>query len=450
LSRRARFLLAIAAVTVPLHFFRLSEPRSVVFDESWFGEFVNAYVGSGAYFFDIHPPHAKLLVAGAAALGGYRGDQEFGAIHRPIRQVSPALLRVVPALVGSLIPLLVFALMIQLQASEWAAFVGALAIALDNALLIQTRILVLDGVLVAATLGALCCYLAALGARGARRIGWALASGLCVGLAVGTKLTGLAALAIVGLCGIVAGWRDRRVATPGVLAGDGLAVTAAALAVYATGWWLHFALLTEPGPGDRWGAPSGDWLADTLAVQVQMWSANTGLGATHGYASPWWSWPLMLRAVSYWSGGGGHLFFLGNPVVWWGAAVGLVVVWAALPLRAFTERAPGEPDRAWPAQLWIPVCGWAIAYAPLAGVSRVLFLYHYLTPLVFSVCAVVLWLDHSGWWSRPGSGREPRATVWLTIAALVCGFALISPFTLSYVKAPDYQRAIYTAIPGWR
>ena len=450
MTRRARYLLALAAVTVPLHFFRLSEPRSVVFDESWFGEFVNAYVGSGAYFFDIHPPHAKLLVAGVSWLGGYRGDQEFGAIHRPITKVSPALLRLVPALEGTLIPLLVFGLLIQLQASDWGALLGALAIALDNALLIQTRILVLDGVLVASTLGALSCYLAARNARGTARLVWAIASGMCVGLAVGTKLTGLSALAMVGLCGIAAWLRDRRFAVLRTLAGDALAVTAAAVAVYAAGWWLHFALLTEPGPGDRWGAPTGHWLADTFAVQAQMWNANTGLSATHGYASAWWSWPLMLRAVSYWSEDGSHLFFLGNPVVWWGSAVGLVLVLAAPPLRALTEPSPGDPERAWPALLWIPVCGWAVSYAPLAGVSRVLFLYHYLTPLVFGVIAVALWLDHSGWWTRPGGWREQRRSVWLTIAALGLGFALISPFTLSYVKAPDYQRAIYSAMPGWR
>jgi len=35
---RARYLVAIAAGTVPLYFFRFSEPRSVVFDEVWFGD----------------------------------------------------------------------------------------------------------------------------------------------------------------------------------------------------------------------------------------------------------------------------------------------------------------------------------------------------------------------------------------------------------------------------
>jgi dolichyl-phosphate-mannose-protein mannosyltransferase len=422
-----------------------------VFDEVWFGDFVNAYTGSGAYFLDIHPPHAKLLIAAVAALGGYRGEQEFPAIHHAITAVSPALLRFVPALAGALIPLLVFGLLIQLQASDWGALVGALAIALDNALLIQTRIIALDGVMLASTLGALSCYLAALGARQpAARLAWALAAGALVGLAVGTKFTGLAALALVGACGIAAWLRDFRAATLRVLVGDAVVVTVAALVVYAAGWWLHFALLTAPGPGDRWGAPTGDWIADTLAVHAQMWGANVGLSASHTYASPWWSWPLMLRAVSYWSENGRNLFFLGNPVVWWGTAVGLVVVLASPALRAIARLESGDPDRAWPARLWIPMLGWAIAYAPLVGVSRVLFLYHYMTPLVFSVCAVALWLDHSGWWTRPGGWREQPSRVFAGVAMLVLGFALISPFTFSFVNAPDYQRAVYTAIPGWR
>ena len=450
LGRRTRLLLLIAAITVPLHFFRLSEPRSVVFDEVHFGQFLNAYTGSGAYFFDIHPPHAKLVAAGVAALGGYRGDQDFDAIHRRITKVSPALLRFVPALAGALIPLLVFVLLVQLGASEWGALVGGLALALDNALLIQTRILALDGVLLASTLGALCCYLAALSAAGrGRRLAWTLACGALAGLAAGTKFTGLTALAIVGLCGIGAWLRDRRFAVLRTLGGDAAGVVAAALAVYALGWWLHFALLPEAGPGDKWGPRSGDWLADTLAVHGRMLSANVGLSAGHPYASVWWSWPLMLRAVSYWSEAGRHLFFLGNPVVWWGSALGLVLVLASPPLRAVTRIAAGDPTRAWPPQLWIPLCGWALSYAPLVGVPRILFLYHYLTPLVFSVCAVALWLDHSGW-TRPGGWREQPRSVWLAFAALALGFALISPFTLCYVEAPAYQRAVYTALPGWR
>ena len=37
-SQRRRLLLLLAVVSAGLHFYRLSEPRSVVFDEVWFGD----------------------------------------------------------------------------------------------------------------------------------------------------------------------------------------------------------------------------------------------------------------------------------------------------------------------------------------------------------------------------------------------------------------------------
>lgn len=450
---RTRLLLLLAAVTAWLHFFRLSEPPSVVFDEVHFGRFVSAY-SSGEYFFDIHPPHAKLLVAGAAALGGYRGTQDFAVIHRRITEVSPAMLRCVPALAGSLVPLLAFALLSQLGARPFAAFLGGLALALDNGLLIQTRILALDGVLLAATLGALCCYLAALTSpRAGRRALLALSSGALAGLAAGSKFTGLAALVLVGVCGLGAWLRDRRAARLRALAGDAVLVSAAALAVYAAGWALHFALLPLPGPGDVWGAPTGHWLSDTISVHRRMLGANANLQAGHPYASPWWSWPFMRRPVSYWSEDNRHLFFLGNPIVWWGSTLALLLALllalVSRPLLAVTRLEIRGEARAWPQQMWIPLCGFAVAFAPLAGVARILFLYHYLMPLVFAVCASALWLDHVGW-TRSGGWNDQRRSVRLAIAALLVGFAAICPFTLSYVHAPAYQSAVFRIFPSWR
>src|SRR4030042_1989155 len=127
---RTRLVLGAA---LPL--FRLTEPRSVVFDEVHFGGFASAYCGSREYFFDIHPPHAKLLIAGAAALGGYRGDQPFDKLGEVYTRVSPALLRLVPALAGILIPLVLFGVMRQLGASGGAALLTGVALPVRNNLL---------------------------------------------------------------------------------------------------------------------------------------------------------------------------------------------------------------------------------------------------------------------------------------------------------------------------
>ena len=53
-------------------------PRSQVH----FGKFIGAYI-SGHYFFDIHPPFGKLVIALAAYSGGYRTTQPFEVIGEP-------------------------------------------------------------------------------------------------------------------------------------------------------------------------------------------------------------------------------------------------------------------------------------------------------------------------------------------------------------------------------
>ena len=67
------WLLALGLLT---RFSGLNWPRQVVFDEVHFGKFVSGYI-TGRYFFDIHPPLGKLLIALAAWAGGYDGKQPF-------------------------------------------------------------------------------------------------------------------------------------------------------------------------------------------------------------------------------------------------------------------------------------------------------------------------------------------------------------------------------------
>jgi len=444
--RLAGALLALAAF---LHLYRLSEPARVVFDEVHFADQASAYCGSHGYFFDVHPPHAKLLIAGVAALGGYRGDQSFESLDDPIDQVSPALLRLAPALAGSVLPAVVFGLLLQLGASEVAAFLGGLATALDNAILLETRIVVLDGILLLACFGSLSTLLAALGTGSPRRrAALAVGAGALAGLAVGTKFTGLVALALDAVCigaNLLRGpsWRAAREAT-----GVAALLLTGAIVTYVAGWELHFALLTEPGPGYAWAAPTGDFVSDALRVHRLMLTSNYTMTATHPYASPWWSWPLMLRPIYYWRHGDAALYFLGNPVVWWGTTLGLLLVLAnGVLLRISDLSLPGRP--AWPRPLWVPLLGFAIALLPLVAVPRVLFLYHYLTAQLFGLCAVIRWLDHIGW-TRAGGWGQQRRSVFVAMAGLVLAFLAISPFTFSFIEAPAYRELVFGLFPGWR
>jgi dolichyl-phosphate-mannose-protein mannosyltransferase len=391
---------------IALHFFRLGQPGTVVFDEVHFGRFADAYCCAGAYIFDVHPPHGKLLAALGLKLGGYEGGQSFETIGTSLSEVRPWLLRLVPALAGSLIPLVVFTLLIQLGASSWAAFLGGWAVLFDNALLLQTRVLALDGIMIFFMLAAI--SLALLAVRQAMLKGQLLSSvgaGLCVGMAVGSKFTGLTSAALVGVVLLVGTGQPGFVRRVGLIASAFLG----ALAVYLGGWVLHFLLLDQPGPGDIWGTPSEVLWRDIVEIHRKMFAANFGLGAGHPNASSWWGWPFMWRPVYYFAEGDRAIYLLGNPVVWWGSSIGLVLIlWNIF-------RGSWEDFRANGAHC----APYLISFVPYFFIPRVLFLYHYLPSLVFAVMAVVLWLDRSG-----RQGTFP----WL-LAAIPVGFAVVSPFT---------------------
>jgi hypothetical protein len=91
-------------------------------------------------------------------------------------------------------------------------------------------------------------------------------------------------------------------------------------------------------------------------------------------------------------------------------------------------------------RVWVPLAGYAIAFVPLLPVTRVLFLYHYLTPLLFSLAFVLLWLDRSGW-AQPGGLMRQRTSYVVVIGLAVIGFVLVSPLTYGF-SVGGYEAAV--------
>lgn len=100
------------------------------FDEVHFGKFASYYI-RGQYFFDIHPPLAKLLIAAAAYfVGGFDGSFDFGDIGLDYRahHVPYVTMRAVGALQGALAVPVGYALLAGLGCSPAAAAMGAAAL----------------------------------------------------------------------------------------------------------------------------------------------------------------------------------------------------------------------------------------------------------------------------------------------------------------------------------
>lgn len=347
---------------------------------------------------------------------------------------------------GITIPILFFLLLRLLGGSVAIAFLGGALLVLDNALLLETHVMLFDGILVAAILGTLVSYLQSQIETSPQRARvLRLAAGGLAGLAVGTKFTGLVA---PGLIAIALG---RRLFARGPRGEsvwrDAAEMASSGAAVYLAGWVLHFALLTNPGPADAFHPTTGRFFDDLRVTHTTMIEANAGMRTPHPDSSAPISWPSMKVAPFFWAGRDASIHLTGNPVVWWGSTLlFLTMLVNMVRMRVTRLRLHAAPGAR--VQLWLPVTGFLIAYLPFFGVERVLFLYHYLTPLLFAVAGVLLWLDSAGWVRSDELGKQ-RLSFYVVLALAVAGFIAMSPVTYGF-SFGDYDEWLVALLRSWR
>ena len=116
-----------------------------------------------------------------------------------------------------------------------------------------------------------------------------------------------------------------------------------------------------------------------------VWYEKSVASATHPYASPWWSWPLMLRPIAYWqsfpkTGDVQTVWGGGNPVLWWGALTAVTITAVQALERPTLTR-------------WFLVIGYLSYWLIWAWIGRTLFLYHYMASVYFGYLALAILLS---------------------------------------------------------
>lgn len=129
------------------------------FDELHYGKYVSLYM-KNTFFFDSHPPLGKQLIAGVAYLAGFDGKFKFDRIGSPYTETVPLwALRFVPAFFGSLLVPLSYHLMLELGLTQWTSLLAGLLVLLDNALLTQSRFILMESILLYFSLFGILCIL---------------------------------------------------------------------------------------------------------------------------------------------------------------------------------------------------------------------------------------------------------------------------------------------------
>lgn len=392
-SLRIWFLLVPVLTAVAggiLRFVRLDDPHKLVFDETYYVKDAYSYLVGGyerswpskandsfntgipdvllnSPEYVVHPPVGKWMIAAGMQLFG--ADNSFGW-------------RFSAALTGTLSILLVSLIALKLFRSLPLAGAAGLLLAVDGHHLVMSRTSLLDIFLmfwVLAAFGALLLdrddgrrRLSVRLARAAARSGgrppletllsgpwlgirwWRIAAGVCMGLAVGTKWSGLFFVAGFGLLTVFWDLSARRVAgirgwiSSGIIK-DGipafLSTIPVAAVVYSLTWigWFrsddaYFRHWAESNPSPAWG-----WLPDSVRslahYHQEAYNFHQALTSEHPYQASAWSWLVLGRPTSFFyesppQGTPGcdvakctsAVLSVGNPLIWWAAAVSLAVL----------------------------------------------------------------------------------------------------------------------------
>lgn len=149
-SARIGFYISLIVATIT-RFYQIDKPNQVIFDETHFGKFASYYL-ERTYFFDLHPPFAKLIIAFIGYLFNYDGSFKFDSIgdSYDIPDHAPPFVayRSLNATCGVITVGVVYKIMHRLGFKPLTCSTSALLVALDNGHIIQSRIITLDSILV--------------------------------------------------------------------------------------------------------------------------------------------------------------------------------------------------------------------------------------------------------------------------------------------------------------
>ncbi|KAI6043303.1 Dolichyl-phosphate-mannose-protein mannosyltransferase-domain-containing protein [Pisolithus marmoratus] len=231
----------------------------VVWDEAHFGKFGSHYL-KREFYFDVHPPLGKMLVALAGLLSGYDGNFEFKSGEKYPDTVPYVAMRVMMATFGIALVPLGWYTAVELGMSQWACHLVALMILCDVAWLCISRFILLDSMLLFFTFTTVF-FLTKFHNQQYQSFSfdwwlWLALTGISIGCVTSVKWVGLFVTAVVGIYTIEDLWDkfgDLRMSTRNQLRHWGariLCLIILPILVYMTSFKLHFLILNHTGPGD--------------------------------------------------------------------------------------------------------------------------------------------------------------------------------------------------------
>ncbi|KAH9840262.1 glycosyltransferase family 39 protein [Rhodofomes roseus] len=258
----------LTVLAFALRFYKINHPDQVVFDEVHFGKFASYYI-TRQYYFDVHPPLAKMLFGLAGWFVGYDGHFLFDNIGDSYTEnhVPYVGMRALPAFLSSMTVPIVYGIMKECGYSTIIAAFSASLVLFDSAHVAQGRLILLDAILIFFISMTMYCYVRFRKLRyqefSSEWWGWLLGTGTFMACAWASKVNGILTVVAIGIPVLIDLWdildikkgHSMEYFTKHFMArAVGLIVLPVFL--YLFFFWIHLTILTHTGPGDTFMSPA--------------------------------------------------------------------------------------------------------------------------------------------------------------------------------------------------
>nr|XP_055056207.1 protein O-mannosyl-transferase 1 isoform X1 [Misgurnus anguillicaudatus]XP_055056208.1 protein O-mannosyl-transferase 1 isoform X1 [Misgurnus anguillicaudatus] len=252
-------LVAVTALALFTRLYDIQFPKAVVFDEVFYGQFLSLYMKRVHFIDESAPPFGHMILALGGYLGGFDGNFVWNRIGAEYSSNVPVWsLRIIPAIAGSLCLPLSYLLVLELRYKHLTALGASVLLLTENSLIVQSRFMLLDSVLIFFLLLAVLSYLRFYKAHDSWfRWFWLVISGVSCACAVGVKYMGMFTYFLLLALAVVHIWQllgDRTLSNAKVAAEvlvRFLALVVLPVVVYLGFFYVHLTLLYRSGPHDQ-------------------------------------------------------------------------------------------------------------------------------------------------------------------------------------------------------
>lgn len=417
-----KFLLFVLCVAFALRIYRLATPPTYYFDEVYHAVTAKLYARNDPSGYEwwhpapepdtaiewLHPPIAKLFQAGGILVFG---ENAFGW-------------RISSVLFGLGVIAATYVLAFRLTKVRRIAELAALFASIDGLLFAQSRIAMNDIHVVFFMLLAFIFYVRMKTEKPRTVSRNLLFSGICAGLAVSTKWSGMFVLLAFGADQALSSIKAWKLPPLRML----LKMVVA--------WIFIPTLLYVLSYGQFW--LQGHSVDQFVELHKQIWYYQTHLTATHTYQSTPLQWVFDLRPVWYSvqyvdEHAVGNIYNAGNPVIFIGGLLCLLYIFARC-IHKF----------AW--WKWFLFSSYGSVWMLWVFSPRIMFFYHY-APAVPLLCIALGWGTWVLW-------KSPHIVLRITSVCVVCAaiawFAVFYPYISGLPVSTEFANAVYFAFQGWK